>query len=310
MNKSADNITYRILLTNGKNALTQAGIEEFEYDAFALLEYVTGMNKTSYLMHSADFASDEAIKKYDEVIKLRQNHIPLQHITGVAYFYGYEFNVNNKVLVPRFDTENLVAKALQIIKSGQCCSDNGKFRVLDMCTGSGCIALTLARYILENKAEYERIDNLEITAADLSAEALEVAKQNAKKLTTDEYNVSGVTTFIQSNLFDDVVERFDMIVSNPPYIPTKVINGLQQEVKLHDPYIALDGHEDGLDFYRDITKESTTHMNNGGWLIYEIGHDQAEAVKAMMIENHFDSIEVIKDMAGLDRVVCGRFREY
>ena len=163
-------------------------------------------------------------------------------------------------------------------------------KVLDMCTGSGCIPISLKL----------RNPQIVIEGADISEEALKVAEKNAKKL-----GVSG--KWIQTDMFENITGTFDMITSNPPYIPTKVIEELEAEVRLHDPYEALDGKEDGLYFYRIIVKESRQYLKRGGWLIFEIGSDQAEAVKTLLQEAGYENIEVKKDLAGLDRVVYGMY---
>lgn len=211
----------------------------------------------------------------------------MQHLTGVQEFMGYEFAVNEHVLVPRQDTEILVEEAekrLLLMKK------ENPVKVLDMCTGSGCIPISLKL----------RNPQIVIEGADISEEALKVAEKNAKKL-----GVSG--KWIQTDMFENITGTFDMITSNPPYIPTKVIEELEAEVRLHDPYEALDGKEDGLYFYRIIVKESRQYLKRGGWLIFEIGSDQAEAVKTLLQEAGYENIEVKKDLAGLDRVVYGMY---
>lgn len=203
---------------------------------------------------------------------------------------GYEFLVNEHVLIPRQDTENLVEEALKVIRPDM--------HVLDMCTGSGCILISLLKYAAERK----HITGGEAVGADISADALEVAKKNAQRLKVP-------IIWVQSDIFENVSESFDLIVSNPPYIRTEVIQGLEDEVKLHDPWIALDGHEDGLYFYRRIVSESISHLNDGAWLMFEIGHDQAEDVSKLMKNAGFCNIYVKKDLAGLDRVVCGMYNK-
>ena len=167
-----------------------------------------------------------------------------------------------------------------------------------MCTGSGCIPISLLKYAAERK----HITGVKAVGADISADALEVAKKNAQRLKVP-------VIWVQSDIFENVSESFDLIVSNPPYIRTEVIQGLEDEVKLHDPWIALDGHEDGLYFYRRIVSESISHLNDGAWLMFEIGHDQAEDVSKLMKNAGFCNIYVKKDLAGLDRVVCGMYNK-
>lgn len=283
---TAPKLTYRQMCHNGAAILADAGITDAEYDSFALLEYITGMDRTAYILNGSKSVPEDIAERYDAVIDRRSSHIPLQHITGQAWFYGRGFNVNSDVLVPRQDTEVLVSEALKVI--------NAKDSVLDMCTGSGCIIITLA---LEKKLG-------RALGADISEAALKVASGNREKLGADD------VTFVKSNIFSDInvndEELFDVIVSNPPYIATGEIETLTEEVRIHDPYIALDGLEDGLHFYREITHQSLNYIKSGGWLLYEIGCTQAHDVSDIMSEYGYSNIKVIKDLAGLDRVVMGQ----
>lgn len=257
-----------------------------DYDSFELFSHVTGMNRTGYFLKGNDILPYEVLERYKSLLCQRASRIPLQHIIGKAWFYGYEFTVNGDVLIPRQDTEVLVSEALEVISEDS--------RVLDMCTGSGCIILTLAK-------EAEISNGYGV---DLSEKALAVAKQNKMELN------AGQVHFIQSNIFENVDESrcgsLDLVVSNPPYIRSDVIPTLSDEVRIHDPMMALDGFEDGLYFYRRITKEAHRYLKKGGWLMYEIGHDQADEVSDIMSENGYEEISVVKDLAGLDRVVRGR----
>lgn len=283
---TAPKLTYRQMCHNGAAILADAGITDAEYDSFALLEYITGMDRTAYILNGSKSVPEDIAERYDAVIDRRSSHIPLQHITGQAWFYGRGFNVNSDVLVPRQDTEVLVSEALKVI--------NAKDSVLDMCTGSGCIIITLA---LEKKLG-------RALGADISEAALKVALGNREKLGADD------VTFVKSNIFSDInvndEELFDVIVSNPPYIATGEIETLTEEVRIHDPYIALDGLEDGLHFYREITQQSLNYIKSGGWLLYEIGCTQAHDVSDIMSEYGYSNIKVIKDLAELDRVVMGQ----
>lgn len=283
---TAPKLTYRQMCHNGAAILADAGITDAEYDSFALLEYITGMDRTAYILNGSKSVPEDIAERYDAVIDRRSSHIPLQHITGQAWFYGRGFNVNSDVLVPRQDTEVLVSEALKVI--------NAKDSVLDMCTGSGCIIITLA---LEKKLG-------RALGADISEAALKVASGNREKLGADD------VTFVKSNIFSDINvnddELFDVIVSNPPYIATGEIETLTEEVRIHDPYIALDGLEDGLHFYREITQQSMNYIKSGGWLLYEIDCTQAHDVSDIMSEYGYSNIKVIKDLAGLDRVVMGQ----
>ena len=193
---------------------------------------------------------------------------------------GLTFKVNEHVLIPRQDTEILVEEAMRYLSDGM--------RILDICTGSGCILLSLLKYSNE----------CEGLGVDISDDALAVARENAQNLGLE-------AEFRHSDLLEKVEGKFDMIVSNPPYIETAVIDTLMPEVREHEPMLALDGREDGLYFYRRIVEQCTSYMTRGARLFFEIGYDQGEAVKDMMIHKGFCEVEIIKDYAGLDRVVTG-----
>lgn len=268
----------------GRKRLAAAGVPEPDLDAWYLLEDITKINRTQYFMNPERQLKTEEEKDYLVALSKREKRIPLQHITGKQQFMGIEFLVNEHVLIPRQDTEILVEEALSKVKKGM--------KVLDMCTGSGCIVISMASFFKE----------CEYSASDISVEALKIAKKNAQKNNTD-------ITFIESDLFENVTEYYDLIVSNPPYIRTNVIKELQKEVKTYDPYIALDGKEDGLYFYRRIIEKSTEHLNDGGYLLFEIGHDQKEEVENILKENGYTEIFSKKDLAGLDRVVVGRYNK-
>ena len=281
-------LTLKQLYKVGTVKLAEEGIEEFSLDAWYLLEYVTGVSKAMYFAEPERAVSEENADRYIDCIRRRAAHIPLQHITGEQEFMGYPFCVNEHVLIPRQDTEILVEEAIQVMRP--------KMKVLDMCTGSGCIVLSILKMCRE---KYYMTD-LQGIGADVSEEALKVARENGRRL--------GVpVTWIQSDLFAKIPEeeKYDVIVSNPPYIETAVIDTLQEEVRLHDPYIALDGKEDGLYFYRRIISEAGKYLKPQGKLMFEIGCDQAEAVEELMKNASYEQITVKKDLAGLDRVVYG-----
>lgn len=281
-------LTLKQLYKVGTVKLAEEGIEEFSLDAWYLLEYVTGVSKAMYFAEPERAVSEENADRYIDCIRRRAAHIPLQHITGEQEFMGYPFCVNEHVLIPRQDTEILVEEAIQVMRP--------KMKVLDMCTGSGCIVLSILKMCRE---KYYMTD-LQGIGADVSEEALKVARENGRRL--------GVpVTWIQSDLFAKIPEeeKYDVIVSNPPYIETAVIDTLQEEVRLHDPYIALDGKEDGLYFYRRIISEAGKYLKTQGKLMFEIGCDQAKAVEELMKNAGYEQITVKKDLAGLDRVVYG-----
>lgn len=288
------------LLKKGQNILAQAGIREAGLDAWLLLEYTTGKSRAYYFAHGDECVTEETADRYLELISRRAEHIPLQHLTHQAFFMGYEFYVNENVLVPRQDTETLVETALECMKTAE---SEKKQRILDMCTGSGCILISLLREMPKASG----------AGVDLSEKALEVARRNARTL-----EAADRAEFVQSNLFSADFFRkdknsngnhsiaYDMIISNPPYIPTAEIEGLMEEVRLHDPRMALDGMEDGLYFYRIITRQAKNYLVPGGWLLYEIGCSQGEDVADLLRKEGYEDIEVRQDLSGLDRVVLGR----
>ena len=266
----------------GKTQLAAAGIEDASVDAWYLLEYVTGYDRMTYFLKVLEPLTKEQEEQYCEYISVRKSHVPLQHITGVQEFMGLEFCVNEHVLVPRQDTEVLVEYVLKVLEPGM--------SVLDMCTGSGCILISLLKMR----------EGVSGTGVDISEDALKVAAKNRDKIGVD-------ASLVQSDMFENVSGTYDVIVSNPPYIRTSVIEELEEEVKLHDPFIALDGKEDGLYFYRKIVEKSPEFLKNGGKLYFEFGHDQGEDVKKLMEESGFSKVSVKKDLAGLDRVVFGEY---
>ncbi len=274
-------MTLREALTLGKDLLKKSEIEEYETDAWLLLEAACGCTRNDLFLRGNEPILEEKEMLYKEYLEKRQSRIPVQHIVGVQCFMGLDFLVTPDVLCPRLDTEVLIEEALKRIKPGS--------SILDMCTGSGCIILSLLHYAKDCTG----------TAVDLSEKALDVAKRNAQKLEKE-------CTFIHSDLFENIEGRFDVIVSNPPYIATKEIETLSPEVRDHEPHMALDGMEDGLFFYRKIVSASKDFLNPEGWLCFEIGYDQGEAVSDMMKKTGYHEVQVIKDLAGLDRVVIGK----
>ncbi len=294
-------MTLKEAYTEAGRRLKERGIPEASLDAWFLLEYVTGVSRASYYADPDREMNGTDLKRYRFLIGQRAEHIPLQHLTGTQEFMGLEFAVNDQVLIPRQDTEILVEQALAVLKNGEVPAERGHIRILDMCTGSGCILLSVlhwSRKMLQDRTAGGQDILIEGTGADVSPGALATAEENARRL--------GVKAeFVQSDLFDSISGRYGMILSNPPYIRTAEIENLQEEVRLHDPVLALDGREDGLYFYRRIVRESCGCLENGGMLMFEIGFDQAEAVSGLMRDAGFAGIAVKKDLAGLDRVVSG-----
>lgn len=283
-------MTYREIYADGKESLEEAGIEEAALDARLLLEYVCGTDRNHLLVYGDCPVEEDQKQQYQKLLRQRANRIPLQHLTGVQNFMGLEFLVNEHVLIPRQDTEILVEEVLKNLHDGM--------DILDLCTGSGCILISLLRYSNDCRG----------TGVDISPAALAVARRNAKRLIPEsllQEEDGGRLRFLESDLYERLDGVFDMIVSNPPYIPTGVIGTLMPEVRDHEPGIALDGSEDGLFFYRRIIEGSRAHLKRSGMLFFEIGYDQGEAVSGLMEQAGFLEVQVTKDYAGLDRVVYG-----
>lgn len=275
-------MTYREAYQAGRERLASAGIDEAELDARLLLEYVCGTDRNQLIVYGQEPVREEELQRYQALLAQRANRIPLQHLTGVQSFMGLDFLVNEHVLIPRQDTEILVEEVLRHLHDGM--------RILDLCTGSGCILISLMRYS----------NDCQGLGADISPEALKVAEENAKRLIPEEE-----IRFVESDLYERVEGMFDIIVSNPPYIPAGIIDTLMPEVRDHEPRLALDGSEDGLIFYRRIISECREHLKGGGMLFFEIGFDQGADVRELMEQAGFLEVEVSKDYAGLDRVVSG-----
>mgnify|MGYP004640812777 FL=1 len=274
---------YAKLYQIGKEKLQKAGITEAELDARLLLEFICHTDRNALYAHGDQEIEEEKMQDFLQLIEKRAVHIPLQHLTGEQNFMGLDFLVNEHVLIPRQDTEILVEEIMRDLHDG--------IRILDMCTGSGCILLSLLHYSNDCSG----------VGVDVSEDALAVARQNADRLAEKQ------AVFIQSDLFEKVEGSFDLIVSNPPYIRSQEIAGLMPEVREHEPHLALDGKDDGLHFYREIIKGAMPHLKRGGQLFFEIGYDQGEAVQALLAANGYTEIAVVKDYAGLDRVVYGTF---
>ncbi len=274
-------MTFKQALDKGIQILESEKILDAKLDAWYLLSFVSGLTKAKYFLAQNDEIDELILYKYKDALLKRAQHIPLQHITGEQDFMGITFWVNENVLIPRQDTETLVEEALKVIPSGS--------HILDLCTGSGCVILSLV--VLGQ--------GLSGIGVDISEEALAVARENGARL------VGRKADFVKGDMFQPVSGKFNAIVSNPPYIPSAVVDELEPEVKDHEPRLALDGTENGLFFYKKITAEAGDYLNDGGWLLVEIGYDQGPDVSALFKEAGFKDVEVIKDLAGNDRVVKG-----
>lgn len=271
---------YKQAKKEGLERLFKAGVPDVDVDTSILMEYVTGKKASEIFLIQTEEMPPEDEKRFFDLIAEREKRIPLQHITGSQEFMGLTFKVNEHTLVPRQDTEILVEDTIKRVNDGD--------RILDVCTGSGCILISVLRFKPLTTG----------MGVDISEEALKVAKENAESIDVK-------ADFIQSDLFTNVEKKFDIIVSNPPYIPSRFIPELMPEVRDHDPMNALDGGEDGLTFYRLIAKEAPEYLFSHGRLSFEIGVGEREDVEQIMTENGFKDIEVIKDYSGNERVITG-----
>jgi release factor glutamine methyltransferase len=274
-------MTYREAIDNAEKKLKKADILDARNDAWLLLAMACQIDHTFYYVHMDEQMDPDQLNNYDTLIRKRGEHVPLQYITGEQEFMGLRFHVNSNVLVPRQDTETLVEEALKRIVPGM--------KVMDMCTGSGCVLIS----ILKN------CKGVQGWGFDVSKQALLVAKENAKLNDV-------AANFERSDLFENVMDKFDVIVSNPPYIPTDEIMTLMPEVAQFEPMIALDGKEDGLYFYRKIIAGCREFLNPDGMVLFEIGCEQGAAVSKMLHYAGFSDVQVIQDLTRHDRVVYGK----
>lgn len=310
-------MTWGEILFKGQERLKNAGIAEYQLDAWYLFEHVFGISRARYFLCAKETAEvpEEKLSEFEAALSRRTGREPLQHILGTQEFMGLEFYVNRHVLIPRQDTETLVETVLAEHKEKN-------ISLLDMCTGSGCIAISLKKL-----GGYGRVE-----AADISAEALRAAERNAERILggrSGSLSCSGESfaaaaagrpaaengqpgiRFRLSDMFSAFTpetDRFDVIVSNPPYIPSSVIEELEPEVRDFEPREALDGTDDGLFFYRLLARECGRFLREEGTVYFETGYDQGEAVCGLLRAHGFYDTRVIKDLAGKDRVVCGRWQ--
>ncbi|MBR6349587.1 MAG: peptide chain release factor N(5)-glutamine methyltransferase [Lachnospiraceae bacterium] len=274
-------VNYLEIYEVGKGILASAGIDSPDTDAFYLMQHVFHINRGQLLVDPLKKAEPALGRAYLDLIRKRSERIPCQYLIGSTEFMGLTFKVNPSVLIPRQDTETLVEEVIRIIPS--------EAKVLDMCTGSGCIGISVKCFL----------HNVDMTLSDISEEALRVAEENAE--------LQGVEVrTVCSDLFENIDGRFDVILSNPPYVTDEEYASLMPEVRDYEPRLALTAGQDGLDIYRRIAKEVPSHLNAEGWLIMEIGCSQADAVRALLEAEGFEDIRIVKDLAGLDRVVVSR----
>lgn len=275
--------TLRDCIKYGTTVLEQVNILNASGEAWYLLEHLLAIDKVYYLMHLEEAISEEKWDAYKQLLDRRASHYPLQYITGQQEFMGHTFIVNEHVLIPRQDTETLVEDIINQVKQPN--------SLLDMCTGSGCIAISLALALHPSVA----------VGVDISSEALLVAKENGKRL-------GGQVEFIESDLFANVTGTYDLIVSNPPYIATDICQTLMPEVREHEPMLALDGAEDGLFFYEKIIDQARDYLNEDGWLFFEIGYDQGDKIFAILEQyEEYSNIKLKQDLAGLNRIIQARY---
>jgi release factor glutamine methyltransferase len=267
------------LTLNGVSKLNEFNIEDSTTKVRILLSSLLNVSKEKLLIMDEE-VDEKLVERFNDNLNKLIKGVPVQYLVNKQSFYGMDFFVDNRVLIPQPDTECLVEEGLEFLKG----KENAK--VLDLCTGSGAIAISIAKN-----------SDATIYASDISKDALDVAKLNATTLGAD-------ITFIESDLFKNINEKFDLIISNPPYIKTDVIESLSIEVK-NEPILALDGKEDGLYFYREIIKSAKDYLNPNGKLLFEIGFDQKESVTKLFDEAGFNNVYSKKDLAGLDRIVSG-----
>lgn len=270
--------SYREAYEFGRNRLAACGIAEAELDARLLLEFGCEKDRNYLFVHGENEISEEEEARYRSFIERRAAHVPLQYITGVQEFMGFEFLVNGNVLIPRQDTETLVEEAMIEVPDGA--------RVLDMCTGSGCVLLSLMKYK----------NGIEGTGVDISEAALLTAEENGRRLGVD-------AKFVRSDMFSEIEGKFDAILANPPYIRTDIIPTLMEEVRAHEPLNALDGKEDGLHFYRILAEKAREYLYPGGIFLAEIGYDQGKDVSELFRKCGYRNVRIIHDLAGNQRVV-------
>lgn len=285
--KKPSQATIMNLLTFGYEVLKKSEIQTYILDTQLLLQKVLKVDKLFILLNKETKVEEVEAEEFFKLLELRRKKMPIKYLLGYCEFMGLDFNVRPGVLIPRPDTEILVEKVIEIAK------ELNAETICDVCSGSGAIGVSIAYFL----------GNAKVYCSDLSDIACEVTEENAKKLLKAERLFVEKSDLLQFALEKEM--KFDIIVSNPPYIKEEIISTLMEDVKNYEPHMALSGGEDGLFFYRKITEQSQKLLKQGGILAYEIGHDQGETVKNILIQNNFKHINIFQDLAGHDRVVIG-----
>ena len=287
-------MTWQALMKEELERLKQADIPEADSDIRLFAMDVAGCTYSTLILRMAEDATEEQAQKLHAYVTERMTHKPCQYILGTQEFMGMEFATVPEVLIPRPETELLVEQACErlkkLIEKKRKQTGDRELRVLDMCCGSGCIGISVAKLV----------PAVSVDLADISDAAITLTKKNRERLQAD-------CTVIQTDLFAQIEEKYDMIISNPPYIRTDEIPKLMAEVRDFEPHLALDGKEDGLYFYDKIIREAREYLYEDGYILFEIGQDQLDAVRGFLVENGYVDIEGMKDYAGLDRIVTARY---
>lgn len=287
-------MTWQALMKEELERLRQADIPEADSDIRLFAMDVAGCTYSTLILRMAEDATEEQAQKLHAYVTERMTHKPCQYILGTQEFMGMEFATAPEVLIPRPETELLVEQACErlkkLIERKRKQTGDRELRVLDMCCGSGCIGISVAKLV----------PAVAVDLADISDAAITLTKKNRERLQAD-------CMVIQTDLFAQIEEKYDMIISNPPYIRTDEIPKLMAEVRDFEPHLALDGKEDGLYFYDKIIREAREYLYEDGYILFEIGQDQLDAVRGFLVENGYVDIEGMKDYAGLDRIVTARY---
>ena len=279
-------MTVKEALETASRKLKENNIENPINEAKYLLKYLLKKDDVFFITDLNYELTDEEINEYEQLVNKRCAHVPFGYITGIKEFMGLDFHVDRETLSPRPETEIIVEYMIEHFKGIT-------LDILEIGVGSGCISISTAKYL----------ENVNILGVDINEKALSIANKNIEY-----HNVDDRVKFIRSDIYENVEGKFDVIISNPPYIRKDIIETLEDDVKKYEPILALDGGEDGLYFYREIIKNASKYLNESGHIIFEIGYDQGEQVKDLLIQNNFTNIEIINDLAGFDRTVVGKLK--